>query len=250
MQKDEQQHTQGNIPSPFTAEDRFKRASGQTKQNPSFHGLPIERLRRRKQLVQNGVTWRMSIDQIKRYCSIMGEKLANRTVYDYVNRTKQPKRYDKTGRDQTHHDYMTFECFLKICDGFKKLGAEPAAIRFNQSPGEKAGFRFDFKFRIGKYLFYGEVQLSDLAGTNWRRKHKGYVRWYERNTFPFRVLMVIDQKRDMSTVRAHAREVLQDHPNLNLYLYTTLNDLQASDNPVLEPIWRDAKGIKTALASS
>ena len=192
----------------------------------------------------------MSVEQIMRYCAVMGEKMAKRTVYDYLGKVKLPKRYDKSGRHQSHHDYMTFESFLKIAEGIREAGYEVSVVSFNRAPGDGAKFRFDFKYRIGKYLFYGEVQLSDIAGTNWRTKHRNYIRWYERNNFPFRVLMVIDQKRDMSTIRGHAREVLRSHPKLNLFLYCTLEDLRNCGNAATEPIWKDKGGTRMAVIQS
>lgn len=188
----------------------------------TLKGISAKRIKQRKLWIENGMRWGMTAEQISQYTEIMGDKVSRRQVLNYLSDIKKPKRYDSSGRTQHLHDYSVFHSFFAVA----RTLPEVSVVQFNKSAGEGARFRYDFKFRTGKYLFYGEVQLSDLAGTNWRKKMKNYVTWYEKTPFPFRVLWIIDQKRDLALIRYHAREVLKHRPNLNLFYFCTLNDIK------------------------
>lgn len=198
---------------------------GFVESDPTLKGIPVEQRRRRFALIESGMKFGMSAQQIEQYTDLMGDRVSRRQVLGYLSDMKQPRNYDSSGRRQHLHDYSVFESFFIIARSLPEV----SVCQFNKSPGEGARFRYDFKFRTGNRLFYGEVQLSDLAGTNWRKKMKSYVKWKERSDFPFRVLWVIDQKRDMSMVRYHAKETLKHRPDLNLHYFITLEQLKRGE---------------------
>jgi hypothetical protein len=223
--------------------DGFKRIERQLEADRKrFAPISIEEKQKRLALIENGMKWGMTVEQIARYTQTQGTPVHTRKVYDYLGGRKAAVR-----ARQHLHDYMVFESFLMLGNGFSSVGKHPAVVQFNKTPGDLARFRYDFKFRIDKFLFYGEVQLSDLAGTNWRKKHKQYVSFYEKASFPFRTLWIIDQQRDLSVVRSHARATLMSHSELTLFYYTTLESLHACKNPATDLIWITERGKKTSL---
>lgn len=205
-------------------------------------GISKARIQKRKQWIQNGVGWGMNPEQIERYTDIMGDRVNARQVRNYIADLKLSKSQRYKIDNQSHHDNMVINAFLKIGQQLSLAGYPPSVIQFNSSPGEGAGFRYDFKFRANGHLFFGEVQLSDLAGTNWRKKHKQYVRFRKQSDTPFRVLWIVDQNRDMSLIRYNARQAQKEYPNLNLHFYLALLDLVHSDNVITKPVWKNVAG--------
>lgn len=211
-----------------------------------------EKKRKKRAWVETAMKWGMSVPQISRFTHCKGDGISERQVHRYLSDMRLPKYYDRGGGRQHLHDFFCFETFLRLAEQFRVKDLSTEVIQFNQSPGEGARFRYDFKFRVStsrNLLFYGEVQLSDLAGTNWRKKHKNYVNWYKKEKRNFRTLWVIDQKRDMSVVRSHAREVLKDLPpsRRKLFLYITLEELRRSDNVITEKVWLTPTGERVPL---
>ncbi|QDT46153.1 hypothetical protein Pan258_01700 [Symmachiella dynata] len=172
---------------------------------------------------------------------------ASRTkVYDYLSEMRLPKKYvDKCQTDsrQTHHDYFIFWSFIPIATGFHDRGLTTRSLE-KGSAVEGERFRHDFKFCVDDYLYYIELQLSDLAQTRWRQKIRQYVRYYRKIKRPFRVLFVLDQHGSMTYVRSHARAVLKEegHSELNLFLFTNLGELRKADNPAVQRIWWSVHG--------
>jgi hypothetical protein len=216
--------------------------------DPKLVGLSKSRLQKRRQWIENGVKWGMHPSQIERYTEIMGDRVSERQVRNYITEIKPTKKQRYRIENQGHHENMVFEAFLKIGSQLALSGYPPEVIQFDSSPGLGAGFRYDFKFKANGYLFYGEVQLSDLAGTNWRKKHRQYVKFRKESDTPFRVLWVIDQKRDMGLVRYNAKKALEG-TKYNIFFYIPLLQLVNLQNIITTPVWFDVNGKNCTFIS-
>jgi hypothetical protein len=191
----------------------------------------------------------MSVEQIADYAPTIALPLSRSTVYEYLNLIKLPRSYKTSEGQQSHHDYYTFRFFIRIAQDAAKSGYRTKKLLKGRLAWEGARFRPDFKFEVQKYLFFMELQLSDLTETRWAVKFANYYRLREVTGRPFRVLFVIDQRRDLAYVRAGARAFLKRKGRADryLFLFICLDDLKGSANVATDAVWLTPEGGRQSL---
>lgn len=167
----------------------------------------------------------------------------NSLVYAYIDgRPELQKLYyaKKTkARRVGDHNKNIILSFMNLFGLAMKYGYEATDVLRDRAPeGEK--FRPDLVIRVGGRLFFCEIQLSKIQQTRWREKMRHYLRYYERVKQPFRVLFLV-QGGQINTLRAYARDVLKDHPALNLYYFMTLDQFRMTNDVLHEPVWEGAR---------
>jgi hypothetical protein len=225
------------------ARNRYEQviASVEPKRNRSSILKPViveeekERLLEVEKLVRLG----MSVEQMQDFLPTWGIPGSRSQVYRYLTDIRLPKRYKQTEREQSHHDFFTFRTFTRLARDMVVNGHRTERLQKGTSfMGHR--FRPDFTFWVDRYLFFIEMQLSDIVETKWRVKFKNYLRLYLDFKRPFRVLFIIDQHGDLSYIRSAARQVLREagRDQLNLFLFCTLNDFNRSElNLAHDPVW-------------
>lgn len=238
-----------------TVQERFERAiRGMGKRKPGGKRKalkPITSNERRDRLltVQELIHLGMSLEQIVDFLPTWGLRLSRSTLYEYLPLLRLPRSYAKSDSQQTHHDYFTLRFFLRIAEDAAAGGFQTRKLAKGKSPFDGARFRPDFKWEIRQYLFFLEMQLSDLAETRWSVKFRNYLKMRETLGRRFAALFVIDQKGDLAYARRHARNVIGRFggQGRNSLLFISLNDLKGSGNVALDPVWVNAWGEPRAL---
>ncbi len=240
--------------------DRFQRVvHGLEKPTPdaarrAFHGITNNEKRRRAQLVTECIILGMSAEQIVDFLPTWGVTLSRSQVSDYMTeiiptipKSKMPPRYRRSEGEQSHHDYFTWRFFIRIAQDAAKAGYRTRKIQKGRTV-EGMRFRPDLNWWIIHYLFYLELQLSDLTETRWTVKFANYFRLRETGLW-FRALFVIDQQGDMNYARRFAREFLKkkNQPDLDLCLFINLDDLKSSANLATDEVWITPWGKRTSL---
>lgn len=204
-----------------------------------------ERLLTVQQLVNLG----MSLEQIADFLPTWGLTLSRSTLYEYLPLLKVPRSYPSSESQQSHHDYYTIRFFIRVAQDAFAAGFQTRKLAKGKSPFDGARFRPDFKWVIGRYLFFLELQLSDLAETRWSVKFRNYLKLREVLGKNFRALFVIDQKGDLAYARRHARNVIErlGGHGRNSLLFIGLKDMKSSANVASDPVWVNAWGEETAL---
>lgn len=244
--------------SSIPASDRFQRAARGLMKPKQFEDSPggrliVEEQRKREIEIEACARMGMTALQMVDFLPARGIRMSQTAIYNTLGRIKLPKRYKPGNVSQSHHDFFTLSFLSRIGRDTAAKGQVIHAVSKGQSPGEDARFRPDLKFMVDSLLFYAEMQLSDLADTRWRAKALHYIRWYEKVKEAFRVLVIVDQRRDMAGVRRHFRNALKDtgHPDLNLFYFILLDELKSERyNLAYDPVWRTANGEYVSLLRS
>lgn len=221
----------------------------------AFHGVTNDEKRKRAFFIQKFVKLGMAAEQIVDFLPTWGIEMSRSQVYEYMAnqddrpRVKLPRGYKRGEREQSHHDYFTFRVFIRIAQDIAKHGLQCSHLQKGQSPCDNARMRPDFGWRVLHYLFFMELQLSDLTETRWRPKLRKYPRLRQLLGHPFRALIIVDQRKDMAYVRRHARAVLQEGDvKGTMFLFICLNDVIATANDLAcDPVWMDEHGNRRAL---
>lgn len=231
--------------------DRFERAvrsKSKTKppdQRRALKSITNDERRNRLLIVQQLVNLGMSVEQMADFLPTWDLPLSRTTLYEYLNQLKVPRSYCTSEGQQSHHDYYTFRFFMRIAEDAAKAGYRTSQLSKGKAP-EGARFRPDFKWNVGKYLFFLEMQLSDLTETRWSVKYRNYLKLRKTVGRPFRALFVIDQKGDLAYARRYAR-FLSEREGRNLFLFIGLQDLKSSANVAVDPVWLSPEGEKQSL---
>lgn len=148
---------------------------------------------------------------------------AMQEVDDRIGKLKLRNRILRK-RHQSKHEQFANQVMLKIFRDAHRNGIEIADVEREYSiPG--ARLRADRKFRLGKYLFFLECEISNRSD-GWRPKMRKYL-GYRKGNPPFRVLFVFDDKYALGRVWTSSKEIMADSPNLKLFLFGW-----ARDNPL------------------
>lgn len=140
--------------------------------------------------------------------------------------------------EQSLHDLWTYRVCLKIWKDATRGGHVLSEVEKECRIGEESGIRADMKFRLGDRLFYLETQQSALTFRGWKSKLSKYVRYRTRKgVLPFRVLIVMENERNLNTVYRYCREVTEGRPNLSLFLLAWQNDLLGHFDVCAEKVW-------------
>lgn len=213
-----------------------------------FQGITNDEKQRRMQLVRDCVSLGMSIEQMVDFLPTWDLTLSRSTLYEYLGVIRLPRSYKRSESEQSHHDYFTWRFFIRIAqDAFARGFRTKKLLKGTLAwPGMR--FKPDFKFEVATYLFFMEMQLSDLTETRWFVKFSNYHRLFLSGHIRFRVLFIIDQKNDLSYVRAGARRFLEGkRSGRNLFLFICLSDLKGSANVAVDPVWMDPWGDYVSL---
>jgi hypothetical protein len=237
------------------AADRFAHAlRGLEKPQPpppgrAFRAITNDEKKQRQLLVEQCVRLGLSAEQMTDFLPTWGLSLCRSQVYAYLADMRLPRRYCRAEGEQSHHDYYTFRFFIRIAQDAAKAGYRTHRLLKGKLAYEGVRFRPDFKFEVGHYIRFMELQLSDLTETRWTVKFANYYRLREKTGLRFRSLFVIDQQGDLSYVRRFARDFLQRRgvPNLNLFLFIPLADLKGSANIALDPVWLTPRGDRVGM---
>lgn len=206
--------------------------------HPGLKSLTIDERQERASMIYSLVTLGMAAEQIVDFLPTWGISLSRSTVYEYLSEMRLPRYYKRAAGEQSHHDYYTFRFFIKIAQDAHAAGMRTSRLMKGKLAWEGMHFRPDFKFEMGKYLRFMEMQLSDLAETRWTTKFSNYWRLKKLTGLKFRVLFIIDQKGDLAYVRRHARLFLEKRKeDVNLFLFIRLDDLKGSANTVTDKVW-------------
>ncbi len=163
-----------------------------------------------------------------------------RQVYDKIEQLNLKRAYktaQKKKRVGLHNENMIY-AFSKLTGQALEHGFRVRDVMRDSAP-EGMRFRFDLQIRINQFLFFVEVQLSKIEGTRWGEKFRNYIRLYESLGQPFRCLVLVDKREDIAKIRRMARNQLRKmgHPNLNLFLFMTLDQFRNAPDVVKGPVW-------------
>lgn len=146
---------------------------------------------------------------------------------------------------QSLHDQWTLDVFVKIARDAIRAGFPVTEIAKEHRIGDGSRIRADMKFvihqrRLGKqFLYYQESQESALTYVGWKAKLTKYLHYRRRpEVRPFRVVIVMENESSLNTVLRYAREVMEPHPKLTLFLFAWQPDLMGQYNVVTEDVWR------------
>lgn len=214
-----------------------------------FRSITNDEKKHRQLLVEQCVRLGLSAEQIADFLPTWGLSLSRSQVYAYLADMRLPRRYCRAEGEQSHHDYYTFRFFIRIAQDVAKAGYHTHRLLKGKLAYEDVRFRPDFKFEVGHYVRFMELQLSDLTETRWSVKFSNYYRLRQKTGLRFRALFVIDQQGDLAYVRRFAREFLKRRgvPDLNLFLFIPLADLKGSANLAVDPVWLTPKGEKVGM---
>jgi hypothetical protein len=138
--------------------------------------------------------------------------------------------------EQSLHDMWTAKVCLKVWRDAARNGIEVRGAEKEYKLGEGSAIRADMKFYLGSRLYFLETQQSALTFRGWKAKLGKYVR-YRRKSGPFRVLLILENERNLNTVYRYCKEVTAHKPNLALFLLAWQPDLLGQFDTVAEAVW-------------
>lgn len=170
--------------------------------------------------------------------------------YEMIERLHLSKLYKRNQKKlrNTHHDRNIIYAFSKLTGQAMEHGHVVRDVFRDSTPHPSARFRPDLALRVGKYQFYVEVQLSKIEGVRWHAKFANYLRLYETIKEPFRVLVLIDKHVDVAKLRQRARDILDDRPALNLFLFMPLDQFEFERDVLKNSVWLGAWHPKDKLS--
>jgi hypothetical protein len=127
----------------------------------------------------------MSVEQMADFLPTWDLKLSRSTLYEYLQQLKLPRSYSPSMTGQSHHDYYTLAFFIRIAEDAHLAGHRTRKLLKGKVAWEGARFRPDFKFEVDRYLFFMEMQLSDLTETRWSVKFANYWRLKQESGLRF-----------------------------------------------------------------
>lgn len=161
-------------------------------------------------------------------------------VYDLIGSRGWERLYRSAQakhRRKDFHDRQLNILWAKLVGQALEYGHPIDEFMRDQSPIEGLRFRPDLGMRIGDRLFFAELQLSKLEYTRWTEKMRHYLRLYKLVKRPFRVLFVIAKESNISKARHYARLVLCDRPQLNLFLFMTMEQFARERDVLCGKVW-------------
>ncbi len=164
-------------------------------------------------------------------------------VYEMIERLRLTRAYKRKDKIRAgHHNRNIMYAFSKLTGQAMEHGYVVRDIFRDAAPQtaqHSVLFRFrpDLALRIGSYQFYVEVQLSKIEGTRWGQKFSNYLKLYRTIKSPFRVLFLVDKNTDISKLRQRARNVLEKNPNLNMFLFITLDQFENERDILKGRVW-------------
>jgi hypothetical protein len=170
-------------------------------------------------------------------------------VYDKIEQLHLQRLYKRKDKKRvgTHNQNIIY-VFSKLTGQALEYGEEVTDVIRDAVPYHGVRFRPDLGLKIGKFQFYVEVQLSKIEGTRWSEKFTNYLKLYQSAKRPFRVLFLVDKGTDVTTLRARAREILKDRPQLQLFLFSTIHDFKSQRDILKAAVWvTPSKNFKSLL---
>jgi len=231
---------------------RFERATGGfTKPKPFKWAEPhnrriVTKWEDREDWLATCVDFGMSVPTIVKFSLSWPQSITtHQQLYEMIERLGLTSLYKRRAKWRTgDHNKAIIGTFTKVAGQLMEYGHELSDVRREESPiDDGPGLQMDWAVRVDdKYWFLAEVQLSKTKHTKWATKIKQFVRLYKLMKKPFRVLMIVGSNKDLSKIRAKAREALKEsgHPNLNLFLFITSDQFRAAVDVVKAPIWHGA----------
>lgn len=162
-------------------------------------------------------------------------------VYDMIQNRGLDRLYNSgkiKRRRMGPHNQQIISTFAKLYGQACELGHDVTDVIRDEVPCPGARFRPDLGIRIPPRQFYVEVQLSKLQLTRWTAKMSNYLRLYKLMKQPFRALFMNDRPDDIVRLREFARWVLRDRPDLNLFLFLSLDDFARERNVMTTKVWQ------------
>lgn len=164
-------------------------------------------------------------------------------VYRLLERRKLLKRYDRMVHKRvSKHSKDLIKCFMRLIS-FMFLRTTAITDVFREV--RHGSVIPDFGFKVGKRQFFCEAQVSRAGMVHWQERMQGYLDLYLKKKEPFRVLFII--AGDLDGPRAVANEVMQDRPNLNLFLFLSYKEFEERIDLVHGKLWITTKGQRVAL---
>ena len=142
----------------------------------------------------------------------------------------------KRVNEQSLHDLWTIKVSLKVWADARRNGVEVRGAEKEHRLGEDSGIRCDMKFQLGERLYYLETQQTALTFRGWKAKLGKYVR-HRKKSGPFRVLIVMEDERNLNTVYRYCKEATAHKPNLAIFYLAWQNDLLGQFDTVGEAVW-------------
>jgi hypothetical protein len=159
-------------------------------------------------------------------------------VYDKISQLHLERLYKRKDRKRAgDHNRNIIYAFSKLTGQALEYGLGVWNVMRDSCP-DGMRFRPDLSLVIDHRTFHVEVQLSKIEGTRWGEKFRNYVRLYKSIKKPFRVLILVDKREDVSKLCRNARKTLKDHPDLNLFLFMTLEQFRFAPDVIKAPVWR------------
>lgn len=166
---------------------------------------------------------------------------AHQSVYEAIETQGLGRLYTsrkiETRRKGYHNQTIMF-VFMKMYGQASETRHSVHHVFRDEAPAPGVKFRPDLGMTIDSRRFLIEVQLSKLQFTRWRTKMQNYLTLYKKIKQPFRVLFLVEN--DIVNLREYAREILFEHPNLNLFLFMPLAQFDRQWDVLHEPCWEHA----------
>ncbi len=156
----------------------------------------------------------------------------------------------KPKKDQRPHDEEAIDAFIRIATDAVAEGYRVVEERREHSIGNDSGIRADFRFvLVGKGVSrerFLEVQLSRMPAGDWKRKLDKYLRYRKRKDVgPFRVCVLVEDRdapeehryEELKKAFAIAQWLMEDRPNMTLFLFQHLPDFKVGGNAVTGKGW-------------
>jgi len=202
--------------------------------------LSLKEIKERDALVTGCVRkLRMTAQQIADFSRMWEHPFYDeRDVWRRVKALKLDRRIKRVA-SQSLHEEWTLKVFLKLSRDAVRNGIPVYEIAKEFKIGEESGIRADMRYRFGKFLFYQETQRPGLTYQGLKAKFKKWVRYRRKpGVRPFRVLVVMEDERNLNTALQYAREVMEPYPNLTLFLFAYMPDLLGQYDTIKEDVWR------------
>lgn len=158
-------------------------------------------------------------------------------AYDKLKQLHLERLYKRKDKKRAgSHNQNIIYVFSKLTGQALEYGMRVWGVTRDSCP-EGMRFRPDLSLIVNGRSFHVEVQLSKIEGTRWGEKFRNYLRLYESLKKPFRVLILIDKREDVGKLKRTARRMMEDHPNLNLFLFLTLDQFHAERDVTKAKVW-------------
>lgn len=195
-----------------------------------------ERLKRDEEVIYCTKHLKMTISQIHRYSWSWKYPIGNyQHAWDICERLGLLARVKKNSQRQSMHEKTMLEFLIRLASDAKDCEREVTEVSKEHRIGVDSRIRADLRLKIGSRLYYVECQSSSLTFVGWKQKLGKYDRYRTKVKEPFRVLVVFDEQKNLTTIRGYARDVIRN-PNRTLFYFCTYGSLER--NCVSRTVWQ------------